>query len=79
MEEILEGFGRFSLNVLKWIFVDAFFELFIRGLGYIVLKIATFGKYPRRDRDEGRRILAGLVSFFVILLLIGVYNSNLSQ
>jgi hypothetical protein len=76
MEEIVEGFGRFSLNVLKWIFVNAFLELFIRGLGYIVLKIATFGKYPRQDMDEGRTILAGLVSFFVILLLIGMYNSN---
>ncbi len=74
MEEVAEGIGRFFLNILKWVFIDAILEFFIRGLGYISLKIVTFGKYPRKGRDEGRSVFAGFVTLALILVLIGMTN-----
>ncbi|GEA09622.1 hypothetical protein KUL42_43830 [Alteromonas sp. KUL42] len=74
MEEVAEGIGRFFLNILKWVFIDAILEFFIRGLGYISLKIVTFGKYPRKGRDEGRSVIAGFVTLALILVLIGMTN-----
>ena len=74
MEDIAEGIGRFFLSILRWIFIDAILEFFIRGLGYISLKIITLGRYPRPGRDEGRCVIAGFVSLAFILLLIGMTN-----
>ena len=74
MEEVAEGIGRFFLNILRWFFIDAILEFFIRGLGYISLKIVTLGKYPRKGRDEGCRLIAGFVTLALILVLIGMTN-----
>jgi hypothetical protein len=74
MEEVAEGIGRFFLNILRWIFVDAILEFFIRGLGYISLKIVTLGKYPRKNRDEGRCAIAGFITLVLILVLVGMSN-----
>ena len=38
MEELAEGVGRGILNLIKWIVIDVFIELFIRGYGYLTLK-----------------------------------------
>jgi len=42
----------------------------------VVLKLLTFGNYPRTGRDGGRTIAVGFVSFivvFVCLVLIAEY------
>ena len=74
MDDVLEGIGRFFLQLLKWIFIDAILEFFIRGIGYINLKLITFGKYPRQGRDENYTIVMGFVSLVSILVLIALTN-----
>ena len=70
MEDVLEPLGRFILRILKWIVVEAIIEFVIKGIGHIVLKLLTFGKYPRAGRDEGRTFAVGFVSLIVIFVCL---------
>ena len=70
MEDVLEPLGRFILRILKWIVVEAIIEFVIKGIGHIVLKLLTFGKYPRAGRDEGRTFAVGLVSIIVVFVCL---------
>ena len=70
MEDVLEPLGRFILRILKWIVVEAIIEFVIKGIGHIVLKLLTFGKYPRAGRDEGRTFAVGLVSVIVVFVCL---------
>ena len=73
MEEVVEGFGRLILRIIKWIIIDAIVEFIVYGYGYITLKTITFGKLPRPNKDEGLTVFAGLVSIAVTLLLIAYF------
>ncbi len=73
MEEVVEGFGRVIFRVIKWLIIDAILEFVIYGYGYITLKIVTFGKYPRPNKDEGRTITTGIISIIATLLLIAYF------
>ncbi|KGJ98565.1 hypothetical protein [Thalassotalea sp. ND16A] len=76
MEEIVEGFGRGIFRIIKWILIDAFVEFFLYGYGYVSLKIATFGKYPKPGRDnETLCIVTGLISVAVTIVLIIWFGS----
>lgn len=74
MEEFAGGIGRFFLDVIKWIFKVAILEFFIRGVGYISLKIVTIGKFPRKGKDQEWSVIAGIVTLALILVLIGMTN-----
>ena len=73
MEEVVEGFGRVIFRVIKWFIIDAILEFVIYGYGYITLKIVTFGKYPRPNKDEGRTIATGIISIIATLFLIAYF------
>ena len=76
MEDVLEPLGRFLLRILNWIVVEAIIEFVLKGTGHVVLKLLTFGNYPRTGRDEGRTIAVGFISLivvFVCLVLIAEY------
>ena len=70
MEDVLEPLGRFVLRILKWIVVGAIIELFIKGTGHVVLKLLTFGKYPRAGGDEGRTFAVGVVSLIIVFVCL---------
>ena len=70
MEDVLEPLGRFVLRILKWIVVEAIIELVIKGTGHVVLKLLTFGKYPRAGRDEGRTFAVGVVSLIIVFVCL---------
>ena len=72
MEDVLEPLGRFVLRILKWIVVEAIIELVIKGTGHVVLKLLTFGKYPRAGRDEGRTFAVGFVSLAIVLVCLAL-------
>ncbi|MBT3136340.1 hypothetical protein KL866_14785 [Alteromonas sp. ALT199] len=72
MEDVLEPLGRFILRILKWIVVDAIIDVVITGTGHVVLKLLTFGKYPRAGRDEGRTFAVGFVSLAVVLVCLAL-------
>ena len=72
MEEVFEPLGRFILRVIKWIIIDAIIEFVLKGTGHVVLKLLTFGKYPRAGRDEGRTVAVGFVSFVVFFVCLAM-------
>jgi len=68
MEDILEPLGRFILRIIKWILVEFIVELVLKGIGHVVLKLLTFGKYPRAGKDEGRTFAVGFISVIVVFV-----------
>jgi len=77
MEELVEGLGRGILNIIKWIVIDLFIDIFVHGYGYVTLKILTVGKYPKADQDNDTLcIISGLLSIAATIAVIMVINSN---
>tara|TARA_Y200000002_G_scaffold240103_1_gene198378 strand:- start:828 stop:1052 length:225 start_codon:yes stop_codon:yes gene_type:complete len=68
MEEVLEPLGRFILRIIKWILVEFIVELVLKGIGHVVLKLLTFGKYPRAGKDEGKTFAVGFISVIVVFV-----------
>tara|TARA_B110000467_G_C17887737_1_gene248181 strand:- start:189 stop:422 length:234 start_codon:yes stop_codon:yes gene_type:complete len=77
MEDLAEGIGRGFLNLIKWIIIDVFIELFIHGYGYLTLKILTLGKYPKLNKNNDTLcVISGFISFAVTIAIIMYINSN---
>lgn len=77
MDLLIEGIGRGLAGFLRWLFVTAFVDSILYGLGYVVVKAVTLGKYPASNRDNTSLCVGmGLISFVVIIALIAVYNAN---
>lgn len=70
MEDVLEPLGRFILRIIKWILVEFIIELILKGIGHVVLKLLTFGKYPRAGKDEGKTFAVGFVSVAVVFVCL---------
>ncbi|APD86228.1 hypothetical protein BM527_09095 [Alteromonas sp. Mex14] len=68
MEDVLEPLGRFILRIIKWILVEFIVELVLKGIGHVVLKLLTFGKYPRAGKDDGKTFAVGFVSVAVVFV-----------
>lgn len=70
MEDVLEPLGRFILRIIKWVLVELIIELVLKGIGHVVLKLLTFGKYPRAGEDEGKTFAVGFIS--VVAVFVGI-------
>ncbi|PRO69000.1 hypothetical protein [Alteromonas gracilis] len=70
MEDVLEPLGRFILRIIKWILVEFIVELVLKGIGHVVLKLLTFGKYPRAGKDEGNTFAVGFIT--VVAVFVGI-------
>ena len=70
MEDVLVPLGRFILRIIKWVLVELIIELVLKGIGHVVLKLLTFGKYPRAGKDEGRTFAVGFVSVAVVFVCL---------
>lgn len=70
MEDVLEPLGRFILRIIKWILVELIIELVLKGIGRVVLKLLTFGKYPRAGKDEGKTFAVGFIT--VVAVFVGI-------
>jgi hypothetical protein len=77
MEDLAEGIGKGFLNLIKWIIIDVFIELFIHGYGYLTLKILSIGKYPKPNQNNDTLcVVSGFISFVVTIAIIMYINSN---
>lgn len=77
MDLLIEGIGRGIASFLRWIFVTAIVDSILYGLGYVVVKVMSLGKYPASNRDnQSLCVGTGLISFVVIVALIALYNAN---
>ena len=70
MEDVLEPQGHFILRIIKWVLVELIIELVLKGIGHVVLKLLTFGKYPRMGKDEGRTFAVGFIT--VVAVFVGL-------
>ncbi len=80
MDDILEGFLKLCVKVVKYIF----FETCCYLLGWPVLKILTFGKYPDQgwldcyidgeitDINNWSSTIVSLIGLLVIVLFLGL-------
>ncbi|MFV7782685.1 hypothetical protein ACNPKB_01415 [Shewanella marisflavi] len=77
MDEIVEVAGRGFLRIVKWIIIDLFIEFFLYFVGYVTLKVVTFGKYPKANRDNDTLCSGtGAVVLLLAIAVIAFYNSK---
>ena len=77
LETILEVVIPFIGRIIGFIFLEIFFHLVIYTIGYVVLKIITYGKYPEEEfslesdlHRETYVYLMGLIGLAVIIVII---------
>jgi len=78
VEAIVELVARLFLALLYEIFVRLIFEVACFYTGYIVLKIVTFGKFPKNSKEAWARdtFLSGVgVSFWLVIMLFWIFLS----
>lgn len=68
MDDIVGNAGRGLLWLVRWLFIEIFIEFFLRGLGYLTLKVVTFGKHPQslQEREQLSIGIGGLVVVIAI-------------
>ena len=49
-----------------------FYGIRFEGPGHVVIKLLTFGKYPRAGRDEGRTVAVGFLSCVVVFVCLAM-------
>jgi hypothetical protein len=77
MSEIIESVGRGVLALAKWILIYGFIEIFIYGCGYVMLKVFSFGKYPKCwQQNKNVCIGTGLIVFVVSIAAIAFFNTQ---
>jgi hypothetical protein len=77
MDEIIEVAGRGFLRFVKWIIIDAFTEFFLYFVGYGTLKVVSFGKYPKANRDKATLCcVTGAIVLLLVVAVIVFYNSK---
>tara|TARA_B110000902_G_scaffold151736_1_gene174353 strand:+ start:287 stop:520 length:234 start_codon:yes stop_codon:yes gene_type:complete len=73
MEELIEHIFRFVASFFRFVIQQILIEGALYGVGYLTLKIITFGKYPISPitgRDKNYILLSGLIS--IVLIFLGV-------
>lgn len=73
MEEIAGSILHFIGRSIAWFFIDIFFHFVCWGIGWLTLKILTFGKYPTASTKEDTIALAGFVVLIITLVCITLY------
>lgn len=77
MEDILESTARGFLRLIKSIVVNVVVDFFIHGVGYVTLKVVTFGKYPKPNQDNATLcICSGVGVLIFIIAVIALFNSK---
>lgn len=75
MEDVGFSFVRLVLQFFKWLIIDAFIEFILYGYGYLILKLITFGKYPKANCDNyALCITTGLLSVVLTIASIAFFN-----
>lgn len=77
MEDILESVARGFLRLIKAIVLNVVVDIFIHGIGYVALKLVTFGKYPKPNQDNATLCISSGVGVLIfIIAVIAVLNSK---
>jgi hypothetical protein len=78
MENIVEGFIRAAVSIIRWILWDIFVQVVIFNLGYYFLLLITLGNYPNPsmlERDSNKIYFSGIGVIVLAWLGIVIYNN----
>lgn len=73
MEELIEPIFRFTVSFIRFVVQQIIIEGVVYGLGYISLKIITFGRYPTTPLHRNAKdhvFFAGIAAATGIALLL---------
>ena len=71
MEEVAGTLLRQLTAVIRWIAIEVLCETLLYWSGRALLKLFSFGQYPKRnDRAENRCILTGIFGLVISLSIL---------
>ena len=62
-----------AYRIFGWLFIEVFMHFVCFGIGWILLKILTLGKYPTKETDEKIVIYIGLGALISLLIAFTIY------
>jgi len=69
MEEVIGATLRFIFHIIYYLAV----EILFMGIGWITLKIITFGKHPNKDTSENFISYTGIAVFIIFITTLTIY------
>ena len=75
VEEITSGILSIAARVIGWFFVEVLLHIVCGGIGWLVIKLITFGKYPTKYTKEEPIMLVG---FLILLIPVAVLTFYVS-
>ncbi len=74
MEDVVEGLGRLIVRFIKWMIIEAIIETVLYWCGRIVLKVFTFGNYPRKEDDaEAPCVITGIIAIIAAVAAVVMF------
>ena len=63
-----------ALRFIGWFFIDVIMHIVCFGIGYIILKSLTLGKYPTKETKEDTVMYAGLGTLILLIIALTIYT-----
>jgi hypothetical protein len=76
MDDLINIVLRLFGAALKFVLEIKVVELFFYGVGFVVSKTFTLGKYPLKESDRVKVNYIGLITVVLCLVAIGVFNTS---
>ena len=62
-----------ALRFIGWFFIDVIMHLVCFGIGFVILKVFTLGKYPTKETNEDTVMYIGLGVLILLIISLTVY------
>lgn len=75
VEEIGIGIFAAIARFVAWFAIEIFFQAICWGIGWVVLKTITFGKYPNKDSNQEIVCVMGLIVLVASAVIVAIYTN----
>ncbi|MBU3002469.1 hypothetical protein [Paraglaciecola arctica] len=75
VEEIGIGIFAAIARFVAWFAIEIFFQAICWGIGWVVLKTITFGKYPNKDSNHEIVCAVGLFLLVTSAVIVTIYTN----
>ena len=62
-----------ALRFIGWFFIDVIMHIVCFGIGYVILKTLTLGKYPTKETKEDIVMYTGLGALILLIIALTIY------
>ncbi|MBM7035001.1 hypothetical protein [Vibrio ulleungensis] len=76
MDDLINAVLRIFGAAIKFVLEIRVVELFFYGVGFVVSKTFTLGKYPSKESDKIKVNYIGLITVVFCLIAIGIFNTS---